>query len=43
MKIFVTGGTGFIDSYLFEELVSRSYDVIVLDNFSTGTLKNINT
>ena len=42
MKIIVTGGAGFIGSHLVEELVSRSYDVIVLDNFSTGTLKNLN-
>ena len=40
-KAVVTGGAGFIGSHLVEELVRQNYDVLVLDNLSTGTLKNL--
>ena len=41
MKILVTGGAGFIGSNLVEELVSKGEEVIVVDNFSTGSKKNL--
>ena len=37
----VTGGAGFIGSYLVEELVHRGRRVRVLDDFSTGLRGNI--
>lgn len=37
----VTGGAGFIGSHIVDELVRRGERVRVLDNFSTGKLKNI--
>jgi dTDP-glucose 4,6-dehydratase len=37
----VTGGAGFIGSWVVEKLVDRGYDVIVLDNLSNGTLENL--
>ena len=40
MKVLITGGCGFIGSNLAEEL-SREYDVAVLDDLSSGSLKNI--
>jgi UDP-N-acetylglucosamine 4-epimerase len=40
-KILVTGGAGFIGSNLCEELLKLGYDVVCLDNFSTGHRKNI--
>lgn len=40
-KILVTGGAGFIGSNLAEELLSRGYEVVILDNFSTGKIENI--
>ncbi len=42
MKILVTGGAGFIASNLVDGLISRGYDVIIVDNLSTGKEKNIN-
>ena len=41
MKALVTGGAGFIGSHLVDELVKRKYKVTVLDNLSTGSLKNL--
>jgi UDP-glucose 4-epimerase len=41
MKALVTGGAGFIGSYLAERLLKDGNEVIALDNLSTGSLKNI--
>jgi UDP-N-acetylglucosamine 4-epimerase len=41
MKILVTGGAGFIASNLCEYFVGKGYDVICLDNLSTGFMHNI--
>lgn len=40
-KVVVTGGAGFIGSHLAEELVRRGYQVIILDDLSTGKRENI--
>jgi len=40
-RVIVTGGAGFIGSHLAEELVSRGYDVTILDDLSTGKMDNI--
>jgi nucleoside-diphosphate-sugar epimerase len=37
----VTGGAGFIGSHLTEELVRRGHAVRVLDNLSTGKIRNL--
>ena len=42
MKTLITGGAGFIGSHLTDLLVSRDYDVVVVDNLSLGTMENIN-
>lgn len=39
--VLVTGGGGFIGSHLCERLLSDGNDVICLDNFFTGSKKNI--
>ncbi|MCK4608274.1 MAG: UDP-glucose 4-epimerase GalE [Gammaproteobacteria bacterium] len=36
MKILVTGGAGYIGSHMTDMLVQKGYDVVVLDNLSTG-------
>jgi len=41
MKILVTGGAGFLGSHLCEKLLGLNYDVICVDNFYTGSIKNI--
>jgi UDP-glucose 4-epimerase len=41
MSVVVTGGAGFIGSHLVERLVGEGAHVTVLDNFQSGTLKNI--
>ncbi|MDM5225425.1 NAD-dependent epimerase/dehydratase family protein [Cytobacillus sp. NJ13] len=42
MKVLVTGGLGFIGSHLADRYVDLGYEVIILDNLSTGTLANLN-
>jgi UDP-glucuronate decarboxylase len=41
MRILVTGGAGFIGSHLCERLLKEGHDVICLDNFFTGSKRNI--
>ena len=40
-KIIITGGAGFIGSHLLEELLKNNYELIVIDNLSTGFIDNI--
>jgi len=40
-RILVTGGAGFLGSHLCERLVKEGHDVICLDNFFTGSKRNI--
>jgi len=40
-KVILTGGAGFVGSHLAEELVSKGYYVIILDDLSTGKIENI--
>jgi len=42
MKILVTGGAGFLGSFLCESLLRLEHQVICLDNFYTGNVQNIN-
>src|SRR6516164_6046673 len=40
-RVLVTGGAGFIGSHLCERLLKMGYDVLCVDNFFTGTRRNI--
>jgi len=40
-QILVTGGAGFLGSHLIDKLISLGNDVICVDNFYTGTKRNI--
>jgi UDP-glucuronate decarboxylase len=41
MKILVTGGAGFLGSHLSEQLLLLGHEVICVDNFYTGSKKNV--
>ena len=41
MKILITGGAGFIGSHLVEALSKQEHRVVVIDNLSSGDLKNL--
>lgn len=41
-KALVLGGAGFLGNYLCQSLLNRDYRVYCLDNFSTGSLENLN-
>ena len=41
MRVFITGGAGFIGSHLCDALVGRGDSVTILDNLSTGSRTNI--
>jgi UDP-glucuronate decarboxylase len=40
-KILVTGGAGFLGSHLCDRLVSQGHHVLAVDNYFTGSKKNI--
>jgi len=41
VRALITGGAGFIGSYLSERLLDDGHDVLALDNLSTGSIDNI--
>ena len=41
MRVFLTGGAGFIGSHLCDALIARGDEVSILDNLSTGSKDNI--
>lgn len=41
MRTLISGGAGFIGSHVADALQSAGHHVLILDNFSTGNMKNI--
>ena len=41
VRIIVTGGAGFIGSWVCEAYISEGHEVLVIDNLSTGSEDNI--
>ena len=41
MRIFITGGAGFIGSHLIDLLIEKGHEVVCLDNLITGNLSNL--
>ena len=41
MKFVVTGGAGFIGSYLVKYLLNENYEITIIDNLCTGRLENL--
>jgi len=41
MRILITGGAGFIGSHLSDAYIDRGDEVFVLDDLSTGSIRNI--
>lgn len=41
MKVLVTGGAGFIGSYLVDRLIRDGYGIRLVDNLSSGRIENI--
>ena len=40
-KVIITGGCGFIGSNLAQYLLKKKYEVIIIDDMSVGSIKNI--
>lgn len=41
-KILVTGGAGFIGSHVVDLFISKGYEVVIVDDLSTGRASNLN-
>ena len=41
-KVLVTGGAGFIGSHVVDLFVSKGYEVVIVDDLSTGRVSNLN-
>ena len=41
LKFLVTGGAGFIGSHIVEELLSKGYKIVIIDDLSSGSIENI--
>ncbi len=42
MKILITGGAGFIGSHIADKLINNGYEVVIVDDLSSGREENVN-
>ncbi|MDO8800456.1 NAD-dependent epimerase/dehydratase family protein, partial [Phenylobacterium sp.] len=40
-RILVTGGAGFVGSHLCERLIEAGHEVLCVDNYYTGSRRNV--
>ena len=40
-KVLITGGAGFVGSFLCDRLINEGHEVIAVDNFFTGQKSNV--
>lgn len=40
-KVLITGGAGFIGSHITDKLICNGYEVIIVDDFSSGKMSNL--
>ena len=40
-RVLVTGGAGFLGSHLCDRLIEQDYEVLCVDNYFTGSKKNV--
>lgn len=43
MNVLVTGGAGFVGSYVIEQLLKEGHDITIIDNLSSGSSELIHT
>jgi len=43
MKVLVTGGAGFIGSHTVDKMIDKGWEVVIIDNLSSGLKANVNT
>lgn len=41
VKVLVTGGAGFLGSHLCDRLIAADHEVLCVDNYFTGSRRNI--
>ena len=41
MKVFITGGAGFVGSHLADRLLERGDEILIIDNYATGRRDNL--
>jgi nucleoside-diphosphate-sugar epimerase len=41
MRYLITGGAGFVGSHLTERLLNDGHTVVIIDDLSTGSIRNI--
>ena len=40
-RVLITGGAGFLGSHLSDKFIGKGWEVIAMDNLSTGSLNNV--
>ena len=41
-KVAITGGAGFLGSHIAKQQIAKGNEVVIIDNFSSGSIENLN-